>query len=146
MNAKGETIFEKPSFREAAIHNRCIIYLNGFYEHHLLRVKHFRSIFIKKTTNHYHWPDFGVNGPMKKQGETRNTFSIVTTKGNKMLAKIHIKPKLEGPRMPVILSQELEDKWLNPNEDELDMKSVQELIKEYPDEELDAYTVRKLRG
>lgn len=63
-----------------------------------------------------------------------------------MLAKIHIKPKLEGPRMPVILSQELEDKWLNPNEDELDMKSVQELIKEYPDEELDAYTVRKLRG
>ena len=78
--------------------------------------------------------------------ETLNTFSIVTTKGNKMLTKIHNNPKLEGPRMPVILPQELEDKWLNPIEDELDVKSIQELIREYPDEELDAYTVRRLRG
>jgi putative SOS response-associated peptidase YedK len=70
----------------------------------------------------------------------------VTTKGNKMLAKIHNNPILEGPRMPVILPQELEDKWLNPIEDELDIKSIQELIREYPDEELDAYTVRRLRG
>ena len=33
-----------------------------------------------------------------------------------------------------------------PIEDELDIKSIQELIREYPDEELDAYTVRRLRG
>ena len=59
-----------------------------------------------------------------------------------MLAKIHNNPKLEGPGMP----QELEDKWLNPIEDELDVKSIQELIKEYPDEELDAYPVKRLRG
>lgn len=63
-----------------------------------------------------------------------------------MLAKIHNNPKLEGPRMPVILPQELEGKWLNPIEDELDVKSIQELIREYPNEELDAYTVRRLRG
>jgi len=48
--------------------------------------------------------------------------------------------------MPVILPQELEDKWLHPIEDELDIKSIQDLIREYPDEELDAYTVKRLRG
>ena len=48
--------------------------------------------------------------------------------------------------LPLILPQELEYKWLNPIEDELDVKSVKELIKEYPDEELDAYTLRRLRG
>ena len=79
-------------------------------------------------------------------GEVLNTFSIVTTKGNKMLAKIHNNPKLEDPRMPVILPLELDDKWLNPIEDELDIKSIQELIREYPGEEFDAYTVRRLRG
>lgn len=59
----------------------------------------------------------------------------MTTKGNKLLAKIDNNPKLEGPRMWLILPQELEGKWLDPIEDELD-----------PDEELDSYTVRRLRG
>ncbi len=34
LNARGETIFEKPSFRESARDQRCLIYINGFYEHH----------------------------------------------------------------------------------------------------------------
>ena len=65
----------------------------------------------------------------QETGEILNTFSIVTTRGNKMLSIIHNNPKLEGPRMPLILPQELEDKWLNPIEDELDVKSIQELMR-----------------
>jgi len=34
LNARGESIFEKPSFRDAAKSKRCLIYLDGFYEHH----------------------------------------------------------------------------------------------------------------
>lgn len=34
LNARGETIFDKPSFRDSAQHHRCIIYIDGFYEHH----------------------------------------------------------------------------------------------------------------
>jgi putative SOS response-associated peptidase YedK len=146
LNARGETIFEKPSFHESAKHNRCIIYINGFYEHHHLDRKTFPFYIHQK--NDKPMPLAGLWNEWKDQetGETLNTFSIVTTRGNKMLTKIHNNPKLEGPRMPLILPQELEDKWLTPIEDELDVKSVQELIKEYPDEELDAYTVRRLRG
>jgi len=39
LNARGETIFEKPSFRESARSKRCLIYVDGFYEHHHLKGK-----------------------------------------------------------------------------------------------------------
>ncbi len=146
LNARGETIFEKPSFRESAKHNRCLIYINGFYEHHHLDGKTFPFYIHQKNDKPLALAGLWSEWSDQETGETLNTFSIVTTKGNKMLAKIHNNPKLEGPRMPLILPQELEDKWLDPIEDELDVKSIQELIKEYPDEELDAYTVRRLRG
>jgi putative SOS response-associated peptidase YedK len=146
LNARGETIFEKPSFRESAKHHRCIIYVNGFYEHHHLNGKTFPFYIHQKNEQPMPLAGLWSEWTDEETGETLNTFSIVTTKGNKMLAKIHNNPKLEGPRMPVILPQELEDQWLKPIEDELDVKSIQELIREYPDEELDAYTVRRLRG
>lgn len=146
LNARGETIFEKASFRESAKHHRCLIYIDGFYEHH-----HFKDntypFFIHKKDNspiclaglYSEWrhPD----------GQGRiTTFSIVTTKGNKLLTKIHNNPKLEGPRMPLILPEELEDKWLNQLNDALDQQKLQELILAYPDDELTAHTVAKLRG
>lgn len=48
--------------------------------------------------------------------------------------------------MPLILPEELEDKWLVPATDELDIESLKELIQTYPEEELTAYTVGRLRG
>jgi putative SOS response-associated peptidase YedK len=62
------------------------------------------------------------------------------------MAKIHNNPKLEEPRMPVILPKALEDRWLHSIEDELDIKAIKELIKQYPEDELQAHTVAKLRG
>ena len=62
------------------------------------------------------------------------------------MEKIHNNPKLKGPRMPVILPIELEDHWLHPIEDELEQESLQQLITAYPDEALDAHTVKRLRG
>jgi len=146
LNARGETIFEKPSFRESAKYNRCLIYVNGFYEHHHLNGKTFPFYIHQKNDKPLPLAGLWSEWTDQETGEILNTFSIVTTKGNKMLAKIHNNPKLEGPRMPLILPQKLEDKWLNPIEDELDVKSIQELIREYPAEELDAYSVRRLRG
>ncbi len=48
--------------------------------------------------------------------------------------------------MPLILPEELEDRWLNPLTDALDQKALQELIRSYPEEALTAHTVAKLRG
>ncbi|MEC8831385.1 MAG: SOS response-associated peptidase family protein, partial [Bacteroidota bacterium] len=79
-------------------------------------------------------------------GETLHTFSIVTTEGNSMMGEIHNNPKLKGPRMPVILPDELEDEWLAECKDMLDQKKLEELLKPYPQTELTAHTVGKLRG
>ena len=146
LNARGETIFEKPSFREAAKNNRCIIYIDGFYEHHHFNKKTYPFFIQRKDQKpialaglYNEWVNPETNGRM-------NTFSIVTTVGNSMLAKIHNNPKIKGPRMPLILPIELEDNWLHPIQDAVDKKKIQELIQSYPQEELKAHTVRKLRG
>lgn len=119
LNARGETIFEKTSFRESAKHNRCIFYVDGFYDHH-----HYNG-------NTYPFFDYRKdNEPLALAGlwsewinpDTKgsiNTFSIVTTNGNPMMAKIHNNLKLKEPRMQVILPLELEDKWLDHINDEI---------------------------
>lgn len=146
LNARGETIFEKPSFKESAKNNRCVIYLDGFYEHHHHNNKTY-PFFIQREDreplvvaglwNEWHHPQ--TSGKMK-------TFSIVTTVGNSMMARIHNNPKIKGPRMPLILSEEKIEQWLDPIQNESDQIKIQQLIQTFPETELEAHTVRKLRG
>ncbi len=146
LNARGETIFVKPSFRDSAQSKRCILYVDGFYEHHHFEGKTYPFYVFRKDKKPLalaglwsEWTNPETNGKVK-------TFTIVTTTGNKLLEKIHNNPKLKEPRMPVILPESLENDWLSSISSELDKKQIQDLIKEFPAEELDAYTVRKLRG
>jgi len=146
LNARGETIFEKPSFRTSARNNRCIIYIDGFYEHHHYNKATFPFYIFRKDGGPLALAGLWSEWVDKDSGEILKTFSIVTTVGNPLLEKIHNNPRIKGPRMPLILPDELEDKWLNPVNDELDIKAIQELIQSYPAEELDYYTVGRLRG
>ncbi len=146
LNARGETIFEKPSFRSSAKNNRCLVYVDGFYEHHHFKSKTYPFHIHRKDGEPIIFAGLWNEWIDKSTGEVLNSFSIVTTKGNALLAKIHNNPKLKEPRMPVILLDELADNWLNPITDELDQKEIQELIQPYPDDLLDCYTIDRLRG
>ncbi|MGJ8592288.1 MAG: SOS response-associated peptidase [Aquaticitalea sp.] len=146
LNARGETIFEKNSFRASAKNSRCLIYVDGFYEHHHFKKNTYPFYIYRKNKEpmilaglYNEWKNPESHGVM-------NTFSIVTTTGNPLLAKIHNNPKLEGPRMPLILPEELADNWLMDYTDELDQKALEELIQEYPTEELASHTVHQIRG
>ena len=146
LNARGETIFKLNSFSKAAMESRCLIYVDGFYEHHHFDNNTYPFFIFKKDKTPLilaglftEWTNPETKGKMI-------SFSIVTTSGNKLLAKIHNNPKLKAPRMPVILPEELADQWLFKLEGEKDQNFIQELIKAYPDEELHAHTVSKLRG
>jgi len=60
-----------------------------------------------------------------------------------MMAKIHNNPKLEGPRMPVILPDELADHWIDPGKSQ---KELTDLLLPFPEELLTAHTVYRIAG
>lgn len=146
LNARGETIFEKPAFREAARNHRCLIYVDGFYEHHHHGGKTYPFYIHRKDRAPMVFAGLYSDWADPETGVVLTTFSIVTTEGNPMMARIHNNPKLAGPRMPLILPEALADAWLLPLEDEPDQKGLQELIGTFPEEALTAHTVARLRG
>lgn len=146
LNARCETLFEKPSFREAAKFHRCIVYVDGFYEHHHYKGKTYPFFIYKKNNLPLALAGLWSEWVYKETGEILTSFSIVTTKGNTMMSKIHNNPKLTEPRMPLLLTNDLEDKWLDPIMDKNSMAEIQQELKERSDDYLRAYTVNKLRG
>jgi len=147
LNARGETIFEKSSFRDSAKYHRCLLFISGFFEHHHHGKEIYPFFIHRKDGKPMILAGLYSDWTNPENGGKMTTFTIVTTTGNPMMAKIHNNPKLEtGPRMPLILPEALADKWLLDYKDELDQKTIEGLIQEYPQEELQAHTVRKIRG
>jgi len=111
LNARAETILEKPSFKNSFKHARCLVPATGFYEWQAPKSK--KDPY--KTPFHIHLKNndiFAFAGLYSiwhkdKKDETA-TFNIITTKPNSLVEKIH-------NRMPVILKKEDYAKWLNPN-------------------------------
>lgn len=110
LNAKIETVDEKPSFRNS-VNKRCLVIANGFYEWQWLdekgKVKNKYEIGIGNDDLfafagiYSEWTD-------KTTGEIRNTYAILTTEANPLMAEIHNNKK----RMPIVLKPEDESKWL----------------------------------
>ena len=146
LNARGETIFEKPSFRDSAKNKRCIIHIDGFYEYHHFKGRTYPFFIARKDKRPLSIAGLWSEWVDRETGEILNTFTIVTTKGNDLMAKIHNNPKLIEPRMPVILPDEMEDHWLEPINTDGQRKEIMNLIKSFPENKLKAHTVRKLRG
>lgn len=146
LNARGETIFDKASFRHSARQKRCLIYLTGFYEHHESKGNKYPFLIKRKDGEAMAVAGLWSEYTNRDTGEILNTFSIVTTHANPLMAKIHNNPKLPEPRMPVILPEDLVDNWLIPCNDETDKSLLLDLVHPYPSEELEAFPVRKIRG
>ena len=111
LNAKIETLTEKPSFRDV-INNRCLILSDGFYEWKWRdsKGKNKQKYLIEIPDKELFafagiWSDW--TNP--QTGILHKTYSIITTEANEVMAEIHNIKK----RMPVILPKELEQDWLN---------------------------------
>lgn len=144
LNARGETLFEKASFKQSAENKRCLIPAEGFYEYHEFRKKKYPFYITRKDGEPLYFAGLWNDFPNRATGEITSTFSIVTTKANPLMARIHNKPKFSGDsRMPVILSENLTDEWLKP----LSQKEIGELARyQVPDSQLDAWTVGPLKN
>lgn len=115
INARAETVSEKPSYRTAFKRRRCLVPASGFYEW----IREGKS----KRPFHIHHVDdtpFAMAGIWESwhHGEQLiESFSIVTTEANKLMAPIH-------DRMPVILDSDLFGEWLDPNAEPEFLESV----------------------
>lgn len=146
LNARGETIFEKPAFRVSAKKKRCIVHVEGFYEHHHFGKKTYPYFIHLKDRPYFALAALWEEWKDKVSGEALRTFAIVTSEGNDLMTRLHNNPKLEGPRMPVILTEEEEAAWLAPMETEADEAAIKALIRPYPADAMVAYSVRTLLG
>lgn len=111
LNAKIETLDDKPSFKNV-IQQRCLVLANGFYEWQWrdskgkIKVKYQIGIedeaLFAFAGLYSHWKN-------EQTDEVVNTFTIVTTEANSLMATIHNIKK----RMPIILRPQDEQNWLN---------------------------------
>lgn len=146
LNAKSETLFDKPAFKYAAINQRCLVYVDGFFEYHHSNSKSYPFFIENKTKTPFALAGIWSEWIHKESGALIKSFSVVTKKANSFMAGIHNNPKLEQPRMPMIISDNEENEWLeNVNTPHL----MSEFIKKTESDSqlnLTAHTVRKLRG
>jgi len=111
LNAKIETINEKPSYKNY-VKNRCLILANGFYEWKWLDAKgKTKQQYEITIENDAPFAFAGIYSTWidKSTGEMLNTYSMITTEANELMAEIHNIKK----RMPIILTPENEQLWLN---------------------------------
>ena len=136
LNAVGETVFEKPSFKNAILSQRCILGINGFFEWQDVNGTKF-PYFIHLKSNDIFALGCVFDNWVDNQTKTiKSTFSILTTPANPLMEKIHNVKK----RMPLILSPEDEAAWLNPD---LTQNEVAALIRPYNTDDMSAYTISK---
>lgn len=145
INARGESIFEKASFRDSAKHRRCLITVDGFFEHHHRGKKTFPYFIRKQNGDAMTMAGLWAKWLDRETGVWERTFSIVTCKANPLLAGIHNNPKLSEARMPLLLPDSNADEWLQPIRNKKDQEQILRLV-QASSEELIAYTVRPLRG
>ena len=131
INARSETVAEKPSFRAAFKRRRCLILSDGFYE--------WQRTGGKKQPYYIQVEDqeiFGFAGLWETwesgDGSYLESCTILTTEPNGLMETIH-------NRMPVIVHPEDFDLWLDPSLQ--DGRHLQHLLRPYEDEAMDAYAV-----
>lgn len=137
FNARSETISSKASFSDSFRSKRCLIPVRGFYEwQHVGKEKIPWYIFPAGDTVfslaglYSEWTD-------SRTGELLSTFSIITTEANELMATIHNSKK----RMPAILENEDEKKWLDLKVQGADAAG---LLKPCATEKLKAHTISPL--
>ena len=110
INARAETVAEKPAFRAAYRHRRCLVLADGFYEWHregAVKIPYFISLASEQP---FAFAGLWEHWRSKQADESLQTATLVTTQANEFLAPLH-------HRMPVILDAERAERWLAGDDD-----------------------------
>lgn len=133
INARAETVAEKPSFRHAFRQQRCLILADGFYEWKKSNGQ--KKPYRFQLKNNEVFAFAGLWDDWKKDGEKITSCTLITTYPNKLAQTIH-------DRMPVILPPDAYDIWLDPNIS--DQELLYSFLKPYPEDQMEVYPVSTL--
>ena len=131
INARAETVAEKPSYRKAFQERRCLILADGFYEWQ--KTDNGKQPFYIRMEDESPFAFAGLWESWRNGREIRSC-TIITTAPNELAASIH-------NRMPVILHPEDYDMWLDPDFDE--REPLTSLLIPFPAEAMEAYPVSR---
>ncbi len=130
INARAESVAQKPMFRESFKHKRCLILADGFYE---WKNKAPYRVIVKDESL---FAFAGIwDGWENPDGSFFYSVAIITTEANGLLSSLH-------DRMPVILEGKAENKWLDPTMDGSDKLNL--LFEPFPEEKMEMYPVSPL--
>ena len=134
INARAETVAEKPAFRDALRRRRCLVLADGFYEWQRTGGAKRPMRITMRSGEPFAFA--GLWSLWKDpDGNRIPSCAIITTAANELLRPIH-------DRMPVILPRELEELWLDRSID--DPGALSSVLNPYPDEEMEAFEVSTL--
>jgi putative SOS response-associated peptidase YedK len=131
INARSETVAEKPAFRSAFKKKRCLVIADGFYEWKTEGKRKFPMYIRLKSKEPFGFAGL-YNVWKAPDGNQLCTCTIITTEANEAVKHIH-------DRMPVILPRDKEDIWIDPTTE--DTEALVGILKPYPSEEMEAYEV-----
>jgi len=136
INARGETVAEKPSFRGSFKYKRCLILADGFYEWKAAAGKRTKTPYFIHMADRKPFAFAGLWDSWESpDGSSIKTCAIITTEPNELMASIH-------DRMPVILRPRDYIKWLDTTPQT--PERLLPLIKPFPAEAMSAYPVSTL--
>lgn len=135
INARAETVAEKPSFRSAFRKRRCLVVADGFYEWQQQAPKQPKQPFYFRLQDGYPFAFAGLwEYWQSPEGEEIQSCTFLTTQANELMRPIH-------NRMPVIVDSKDYDLWLDP--DAKTPETLQPLLQPYPEQKMTAYPVSK---
>lgn len=151
INARSETVAEKPSFRNAFAKRRCLVPADGFYEwkkeneyktpyyiyHATGKPMSFAGLWESWTPQAEpkgQQPEADLFSSGEEKPPPLHTFTIITTGANEKLKELH-------DRMPVVITPEMRDVWLNPD---THTDQLVELLQPLPSKEIEFHEVSRI--
>ncbi|MBE3071621.1 MAG: SOS response-associated peptidase [Acidobacteria bacterium] len=135
INARAETIAEKPSFRRVYRRRRCLVLADGFYEWRQEPGNRLKTPMYIRLASGRPFAFAGVWDVWRPpEGDLLHSCAIITTAPNALMQVIH-------NRMPVILPQDAYTRWLDPNEQP--PENLDTLLAPFPADAMTAYPVSR---